>query len=57
MLGVQAHPEFTVAYAEALLTDRSERIGGDRATDALASLGTPTDEAVIAQWVARFLAP
>ncbi len=57
MLGVQAHPEFTVAYAEALLTDRTERIGGDRATDALASLGTPTDEAVIAQWVARFLAP
>ncbi|MEY2476703.1 MAG: hypothetical protein QOG87_2018 [Actinomycetota bacterium] len=57
MLGVQAHPEFTVAYAEALLTDRTERIGGDRATEALASLTTPTDEAVVAAWVARFLTP
>ena len=56
MLGVQAHPEFTVAYAEALLTDRTERIGGDRAAEALASLATPTDEAVVASWVARFLA-
>jgi GMP synthase-like glutamine amidotransferase len=57
MLGVQAHPEFTVAYAEALLTDRTERIGGDRATEALASLATPTDEAVVASWVTRFLGP
>lgn len=55
MLGVQAHPEFTVAYAEALLTDRGEHIGGDRAADALASLTTPTDEAVVAAWVASFL--
>ena len=57
MLGVQAHPEFTVAYAEALLTDRTERIGGDQAAAALASLTIPTDEAVVARWVARFLTP
>jgi hypothetical protein len=57
MLGVQAHPEFTVAYAEALLTDRTERIGGDKAGEALASLATPTDEAVVARWLATFLAP
>jgi hypothetical protein len=55
MLGLQAHPEFTVSYAEALLTDRTERIGGDRAADALASLTTPTDEAVVGRWVASFL--
>ncbi|MDQ1372823.1 MAG: hypothetical protein QOJ09_161 [Actinomycetota bacterium] len=55
MLGVQAHPEFTVAYAEALLTDRTERIGGDRAAEALASLATSTDEAVVGRWVASFL--
>jgi GMP synthase-like glutamine amidotransferase len=55
MLGVQAHPEFTVAYAEALLTDRTERIGGDQAAAAIASLTTPTDEAIVARWVARFL--
>ncbi|MEY2565975.1 MAG: hypothetical protein QOE35_504 [Actinomycetota bacterium] len=55
MLGVQAHPEFTVAYAEALLTDRTERIGGDRSAEALASLTTPTDEAVVGRWMASFL--
>jgi GMP synthase-like glutamine amidotransferase len=57
MLGVQAHPEFTVAYAEALLSDRVARIGGDRADEALASLSTPTDEAVVARWMAAFLSP
>lgn len=56
MLGIQAHPEFTVAYAEALLTDRTERIGGERVGEALASLTVPTDEAVVARWVASFLA-
>ena len=56
MLGVQAHPEFTVAYAEALLKDRTERIGGDRTGEALATMATPTDEPVVAQWIASFLA-
>ena len=56
MLGIQAHPEFTVPYAEALLTDRTERIGGDSAAAALASLTTPTDEAVVAQWITSFFA-
>ena len=55
MLGVQAHPEFTVAYAEALLNDRTERIGGDRTGAALATMATPTDEAIVARWIASFL--
>ena len=55
MVGVQAHPEFTVPYVEALLADRWERIGGDRAEEAKATLATPTDEDVVARWVARFL--
>jgi GMP synthase-like glutamine amidotransferase len=55
MLGIQAHPEFTVAYAEALLTDRTDRIGGDKAAGALRSLTTPTDEAVVATWITGFL--
>ncbi|MBV8957304.1 MAG: gamma-glutamyl-gamma-aminobutyrate hydrolase family protein [Actinobacteria bacterium] len=54
MLGIQAHPEFTVPYAEALLTDRTERIGGDKAGAALESLATPTDEGVVAQWIVNF---
>jgi len=55
MLGMQAHPEFTVAYADALLADRTERVGGDRAEEARRSLTTPTDEAVVAQWLTTFL--
>jgi GMP synthase-like glutamine amidotransferase len=55
MLGIQAHPEFTVPYAEALLTDRTDRIGGDKAADAIRSLTTPTDEAVVARWITGFL--
>ena len=55
MLGMQAHPEFTVPYAGALLADRTERVGGDRAEEARRSLTTPTDEAVAARWLTSFL--
>jgi GMP synthase-like glutamine amidotransferase len=55
MLGMQAHPEFTVAYADALLADRTERVGGDRAEEGRRSLTTPTDEAIVARWLTRFL--
>ena len=55
MLGIQAHPEFPSAYSEALLLDRIERIGWERAQAALTSLGRPTDESVVAKWIAEFL--
>lgn len=55
MLGMQAHPEFTVPYADALLADRTERVGGDRAEEARRSLTTATDEAVVARWLTGFL--
>jgi GMP synthase-like glutamine amidotransferase len=55
MLGIQGHPEFTAAYTEALIRARIERIGAGRAQDALANLGQPTDAAVVAQWIAKFL--
>ncbi|MBI1761384.1 MAG: type 1 glutamine amidotransferase [Acidobacteria bacterium] len=55
MLGIQAHPEFTADYSRALLHDRRARIGDERAQQALDSLGQPTDEAVIMQWIAVFL--
>jgi GMP synthase-like glutamine amidotransferase len=55
MLGMQAHPEFTVAYADALLADRTERVGGDRAEEGRRSLTTPTDENVVARWMTTFL--
>ena len=54
-MGVQAHPEFTVAYAEALLVDRVARIGADEVAAARAGLAQPTDEPTIARWMARVL--
>ncbi|MGE0133168.1 MAG: amidotransferase [Blastocatellales bacterium] len=55
MLGIQAHPEFTKDYSEALLLDRVERIGAGRVKVALASLYQPTDEPVVAKWIVEFL--
>jgi GMP synthase-like glutamine amidotransferase len=56
MLGMQPHPEFTVPYADAILADRTELVGLERADEARRSLATPTDETVIARWVTSFLA-
>lgn len=55
MLGIQAHPEFPKAYGKALLLDRVDRIGEERAKAALASLDQPTDESVVARWIVEFL--
>jgi GMP synthase-like glutamine amidotransferase len=55
-LGLQAHPEFTAGFAEALVREQTELIGEERARQALASLGPPTDEASATAWMSRFLA-
>ncbi len=55
MLGLQAHPEFTSAYSEALILNRVERIGEAKARAALASLNQKTDEAVVVKWIVEFL--
>jgi GMP synthase-like glutamine amidotransferase len=54
-MGVQAHPEFTPAYTDALLADRVARIGDDEVAAARARLALPTDEATIVRWMARVL--
>lgn len=54
-VGIQPHPEFTVAYAMALLTARAELVGRERADQARQSLGTPTDEDLLARWIVRAL--
>ncbi|TVR20712.1 MAG: GMP synthase [Anaerolineaceae bacterium] len=56
LLGLQAHPEFTPQYAEALLSARLDRIGHEVAEAARHTLQTPTDEAIITQWIAAFFA-
>jgi len=55
MLGIQAHPEFGAPFVDALIAGRTARIGEERAAAARRSLGEPTDEAVIARWMVRFL--
>jgi GMP synthase-like glutamine amidotransferase len=55
MLGIQAHPELTSAYIEALLLDRVDRIGEPKVRQALYSLKQPTDDGILARWVANFL--
>lgn len=55
MLGIQGHPEFTPAYAEALLHLRRERIGPERVDKALATLHLPLDAQLLAQWVRKFV--
>jgi GMP synthase-like glutamine amidotransferase len=55
MLGIQAHPEFTKDYSQALILNRVERIGEAKARAALSSLSRATDEALAAKWIAEFL--
>ncbi|HYC45763.1 MAG TPA: hypothetical protein VED01_09795 [Burkholderiales bacterium] len=55
MLGIEGHPEFPAAYVEALVNLRKDLIGEARAEEALASLGTPVDDTVVARWIANFL--
>lgn len=54
-LGIQAHPEFTTDYLEALLHAREERIGPELVADALASLDAPRHEDVAAGWMLKTL--
>lgn len=56
MVGVQAHPEFTQAYTDALLAERVARIGEDEVAAARAGLARPTDESTVARWMGRVLA-
>lgn len=55
-LGVQGHPEFVPAYARALMDARADRIPADVLEAGRASLATPTDDDVLATWMAAFLA-
>lgn len=55
MVGLQAHPEFPAAYADALYEVRAELLGEQLAAAARASLSAPTDEATVARWLVTFL--
>jgi GMP synthase-like glutamine amidotransferase len=55
MLGIQPHPEFDAPYVDALLVAREKHIGVEKTAVARASLATPPDNGLMAQWIARFL--
>jgi GMP synthase-like glutamine amidotransferase len=57
LLGIQGHPEFSLAYSRALLESRRGSIipTGD-ADAALASLELPPDTEMLADWIVAFLA-
>ena len=54
MLAVQGHPEFTKTYAEFLMHKRRPLLGA-AFEPGMRSLDQPTDEGVMAAWIARFL--
>jgi len=54
-ISFQCHPEFSPAYAAALVEGRAGRIPPSVATEALASLKTPDDRPVLGAWIRRFL--
>ena len=55
MLGIQAHPEFPVKYAAALMEMRVERIGVEKVQAGRESLALTVHEKAVAQWIRRFL--
>jgi len=54
-LGIEGHPEFTVAFGSALIRSRRERIGAKESDRALESLKGKTDGRTVGKWIANFL--
>jgi GMP synthase-like glutamine amidotransferase len=55
-ISMQCHPEFSPAYAQALLETRwAETQLGERAKAAIAELERPNDHARLGAWIRRFL--
>lgn len=54
-LGLQGHPEFTDAYAANLMAYQRKYIANDVVETGLASLYTPKDAHIMAQWLLNFI--
>lgn len=54
IFSMQGHPEFTEEFLLARLEERKARIGEAECRAALASLGQPTDAAVVGAWIRQF---
>lgn len=56
-ISIQLHPEFKPAYAQALIENRrGARFDDAEAAAAVESLRQPNDEALVGEWIKRFLA-
>lgn len=55
MLGIQAHPEFSKAYDQALMEARIEKIGLETVSEGLKSLKEPIHAPEIQKWVDKFI--
>lgn len=55
-ISFQCHPEFSPAFAAALVEGRRGRIDPERVDQALESLNQPDDRAILSAWIRNFLA-
>ena len=55
MLGIEGHPEFTPAFAEALILARRKSIGAEKTEAALRTVRQPSDGPLVGRWIAAFL--
>ncbi len=56
ILAMQAHPEFSKAYAETLMRHRQNLLGTTVFNSGMRSLQSATDETDIAKWILEFMA-
>lgn len=54
-LTLQGHPEFSKSYVQALIESRKDILGIEQYEKGLASLQLNKDDALIAQWIMKFL--
>ncbi len=55
-IGIQGHPEFTPAYMHALILERMNRIGADKAQNALSTLQYVPEINLFEVWMRNFVA-
>ncbi len=54
-LGIQAHPEFTLAFEKDIMKIRQDRIGQAAIDAAIPTLNENTDEAIVTRWIIKFI--
>lgn len=55
MLGIQGHPEFSAEYTKFLIEARSEKIGLEKAKNAIQTIEQETNQQLISEWIMHFI--